>query len=59
MNVTWVTLAVAIIVGITKLLTYLLGSKRKVNILKARQYELEEQLRVALAKNDKIGRAHV
>jgi len=51
---TWISLAVAIITGITLLLKYLLGDKRKIAQLKARRYELEEKLRRALAVNDTV-----
>lgn len=50
----WIPLALAIITGITLLLKYLLSDKRKIAQLKARQYELEEKLRKALAKFDTI-----
>lgn len=51
---TWIALAVAVITGITKLFTYLLGDKRKIRELKEKQYELEEKLRRALAANNTV-----
>jgi len=52
MNATWVGLAVAIVVGVTKLVTYLLSDKRKLNELLKQLEEKEKQYAQALAKND-------
>ena len=49
-----ITLAIAIVVGLTKLLTYLLGDKRRLRKLKERLYVLERELDEALAKNDTV-----
>lgn len=54
MTVTWISLAVAIVLGLTKLLTYLLGDARKIRKLKAREYALMVEIRAALAKNDTV-----
>jgi molybdopterin converting factor small subunit len=50
----WIALATALIAGLTALITYILGTPRKIKLLKARQYELEQKLRTALAKNDTV-----
>jgi len=47
-------LIIAVVTGLTALFTYLLGDKRKLKQLKARQYELEYLLRAALARNDTV-----
>ena len=54
MNFTWITLACLILAGVIKLTTWLLSDKRQLKKLRARQYELEEELRTALAKGDSI-----
>lgn len=54
MNFTWITLAVGIVVGLTKLLTYLLGDKRKLRILKDKESCLEINLRTAISVNDTV-----
>jgi heme exporter protein D len=51
---TWVSLAITVLTGVTLLIKYLLSDKRKIAQLKARQYELEEKLRRALAVNDTV-----
>ncbi|RKY32384.1 MAG: hypothetical protein DRP74_02615 [Candidatus Omnitrophota bacterium] len=53
-NITWVSLAVAIIVGITKLLTYLLGNKRRKRLLDNEIEKTEEDYAQALRKNDTV-----
>jgi len=50
----WVSLAIAVITGVTLLIKYLLSDKRKIAQLKARQYELEQKLRKALADNNTV-----
>ena len=54
MSFSWIALASAIVVGLTRLLTYLLGDKRRVRKLKERKAELEKELRQALADNDTV-----
>lgn len=54
MNLTIITVIGLGILGITKLLTYLLGDKRKLRILQQKEAELEKQLRTALAVNDTV-----
>ena len=50
----WISLTIAIITGLTALITYLLGDKRKIRIIKQRMAYLENALRVAEAKNDTV-----
>ena len=54
LNATWITLAVVLIVGVTKLLTYLLGARRRKRQLREMINELEKELRAALVANDTI-----
>lgn len=53
-NATWITLAVVTVSGLTALLTYLLGDKRKIRILEGRKDALQKRLREALARNDTV-----
>ncbi len=54
MNATWITLAVVSIIGITKLLSYLLGDSRKLKKLQERENDLEEKLRIAVKRFDTL-----
>lgn len=54
MNYTVITLAVVAIVGLTKLLTWLLGDKRRLRKLQREIYDLEEDLRIALSIGDTV-----
>ena len=54
MNATWITLSVAVVIGMTKLLTYLLGDKRKVRKVKKEIEQKEKEYAQALAKNDTV-----
>ena len=54
MNATWVGLAVAVVLGLTKLLTYLLGDKRRLRQLREELFETEKEYAQALAKNDTV-----
>ncbi len=53
-NATWITLAVVAVIGVTKLLTYLLGDKRKIRQLEKEILEKEKEYAEALAKNQTI-----
>jgi uncharacterized membrane protein (DUF106 family) len=55
----WISLAIAIITGLTALITYLLGDKRKIRILKERMAKLEEKLKIAEARNDTVGLSRI
>ena len=52
MNITLITLIGITIIGITKLLTYLLGDKRKLRQLENRKNEILEEMRDAAKDND-------
>lgn len=54
MNATWITLTVAIVIGMTKLLTYLLGDKRKIRKVKQEIEQKEKEYAKALARNDTV-----
>ena len=52
MNATWIGLSVAVVMGLTKLITYLLSDKRKLAGLIQQLEEKEKEYAQALAKND-------
>ena len=54
MNATWIGLAVAVVLGLTKLLTYLLGDKRRLRQLREELLKTEKEYAQALAKNDTV-----
>lgn len=54
MNITIISVIFAVIVGITKLLTYLLGDKRRIRKLREEIKYYEAELKKALAKNDTV-----
>ena len=54
MNATWITLSVAVVIGMTKLLTYLLGDKRRIRKIKEEIEQKEKEYAEALANNKTV-----
>jgi uncharacterized membrane protein (DUF106 family) len=59
MNATWITLTVVAIVGITKLLTYLLGKPRKIEKLKEKERAILEEMREVAYRSDGLRISHL
>jgi len=53
-NATWIGLSIVSVVGLTKFLTWYLGSKRQKRLLNEKLDSLEKKLKVALANRDTV-----